>query len=281
MATNEIENIKGIGPRAAKTLLDCGFNTVEKLAKATADELSQLPGIGKSTAENMIRNAKEILASVKKPAAKAPAKKAEVKPKVKKVDKETIPKPPTVKKKTAEVSVHPSVKTPKPVAKPPAKKPAVKKPTVKPETKKLVTKKPEAKPKATVAVKKSASAPTLQAIKNARAMPKIKPKTSKGKSKVKKKVTLSKTYGIVHSVLHDASGQSTNRSVILHLHDVEMPISSYLGRKVNITYPRTNKQIIGTISRVHGKSKSRNKAVVVRFQKSVSPHIITARATLK
>ena len=267
MSTNEIENIKGIGPKAAKTLLDCGFNTVEKLAIATADELSQLPGIGKSTAENMILNAKEVLASVKKPAPKAPTKKAEVKPKVKKVDKETIPKPPTLKKKAAEVSVHPSVKTPKSAAKPPAKKPAVKKPTV--------------KPKATVAVKKGVSAATLKAIKNARAMPKIKSKTSKGKSKVKKKVTLSKTYGIVHSVLHDASGQSTNRSVILHLHDVELPISSYLGRKVNITYPRTNKQIIGTISRVHGKSKSSNKAVIVRFQKGVSPHIITAKATLK
>lgn len=281
MSTNEIENIKGIGPKAAKTLLDCGFNTVEKLAIATADELSQLPGIGKSTAENMILNAKEVLASVKKPVAKAPTKKAEVKPKVKKVDKETIPKPPTLKKKADEVSVHPSVKTPKSVAKPPAKKPAAKKPAVEPETKKLVTKKPEAKPKATIAVKKGVSAATIKAIKIARAMPKIKSKTSKGKSKAKKKVTLSKTYGIVHSVLHDASGQSKNRSVILHLHDVELPISSYLGRKVNITYPRTNKQIIGTISRVHGKSKSRNKVVIVRFQRSVSPHIITARATLK
>ncbi|MHA1551757.1 MAG: helix-hairpin-helix domain-containing protein [Candidatus Heimdallarchaeaceae archaeon] len=286
MSTNEIENIKGIGPKAAKTLLDCGFNTVEKLAIATADELSQLPGIGKSTAENMILNAKEVLASVKKPVAKVPTKKAEVKPKVKKVDKETIPKPPTLKKKADEVSVHPSVKTPKSVAKPPAKKPAAKKPAVKPETKKLITKKPEtkkleAKPKATIAVKKGVSAATIKAIKRARAMPKIKSKTSKGKTKAKKKVTLSKTYGIVHSVLHDASGQSTNRSVILHLHDVELPISSYLGRKVNITYPRTNKQIIGTISRVHGKSKSRNKAVIVRFQRSVSPYIVTARATLK
>ena len=281
MAINEVENINGIGPKAAKTLVDCGFNTVEKLAKATADELSQLPGIGKSTAEKMILNANEVLASAKKPAAKAPAKKVEVKSKVKKVDETKIPKPPTLKKKVEKTSVRPSVKTPAPAAKTPAKKPVVKKPAVKSETKKPVTKKPRAKPKATVSVKKGVSPAIVKAIERAKVMRKIKTKTSKKKVKVKKKVTLFKIYGIVHSVLHDASGKSTNRSVIVHLHEVEMPINSYLGRKVNITYPKSNKQVIGTISRIHGKSKSRNKAVIVRFQKGVSSHIITARATLK
>jgi len=267
MATNEIETIKGIGPKAAKTLVDCGFNTLEKLAKATVDELSQLPGIGKSTAEKMILNANNTLASAKKPAPKASAKKTEVKPKVKKIDKETIPKPPTLKKKAEKTLVRPSVKTPTPVAKPPTKKPAVKK--------------PETIPQKTIALKKGISAAAIEAIKKAPAMPKIKPKTSKKKLKAKKKVTLSKTYGIVHSVLHDASGRSTNRSVILHLYDMEMPINSYLGRKVSINYVKSGKQLTGTISRTHGKTSSRNNAVIVRFQKGVSPHIISARATFK
>ncbi len=276
MATNEIENINGIGPKAAKTLVDCGFNTLEKLAKATADELSQLPGIGKSTAEKMILNANDALASAKKPAPKATAKKAEVKPKAKKIAKETIPKPPSLKKKVEETSVHPSVKTPKPVAKPPTKKPVAKPPTKKP-----VAKKPEARPKKTVDVKKGISVAAMEAIKKAPAMPRIKPKTSKKKLKAKKKVTLSKTYGIVHSVLHDASGRSTNRSVILHLYDMEMPINSYLGRKVRIKYSKSDRQLTGTISRIHGKKSSRNSAVIVRFQKGVSPHIISSRASLK
>jgi ribosomal protein L35AE/L33A len=276
MAINEIENIKGIGPKAAKTLVDCGFNTVEKLAKASADELSQLPGIGKSTAEKMILSANEVLAPAKKPATKTPAKKAEVKSKVKTVDKATIPKPPTLKKEVEETSVRPSVKAPKPVAKTPSKKPAVKS-----KAKKPVTKKPVVKPKAAIAVKKGVSPATVKAIERAKAMRKIKSKVSKKKAKAKKKVTLSKTYGIVHSVLHDASGRSGNRSVILHLHEIELPINSYLGRKVSIYYAKSGKQLTGTISRIHGKSSSRNNAVIVRFQKGVSPHIVSARATFK
>ncbi len=276
MAINEIENIKGIGPKAAKTLVDCGFNTVEKLAKASADELSQLPGIGKSTAEKMILGANEVLTPAKKPVAKAPAKKTEVKSKVKTVDKATIPKPPTLKKEVEKTSVRPSVKKPELAAKTPAKKTVVKKPAVKSETKK-----PVVKPKATIAVKKGVSPATVKYIERAKAMRKIKSKTSKKKAKAKKKVTLSKTYGIVHSVLHDASGKSTNRSVILHLHDIELPISSYLGRKVSINYVKSGKQLTGTISRIHGKNSSRNNVVIVRFQKGVSPHIISARATFK
>ncbi|MCG3224139.1 MAG: hypothetical protein H7647_06710, partial [Candidatus Heimdallarchaeota archaeon] len=253
----------------------------EKLAKATADELSQLPGIGKSTAEKMILNANEALTSKKKPVTKAVTKKAEVKPKVKKVDKESIPKPPALKKKVDETSIRPSVKTTKPVAKTPLKKPAVKKPAIKAETKKPITKKPEVKPKATIAVKKGISSAARKAIEQASGMPRIKSKTSKKKLKIKKKVTLSKTYGIVHSVLHDASGRSSNRAVILHLYDMELPIYSYLGRKVSLKYAKSDKQLTGTISRVHGKKSSRNNAVIVRFQKGVSPHILSARATLK
>ena len=46
MAESELLKLTGVGPKAAKTLEDCGYNTIEKIAKATAEELSQLPGIG-------------------------------------------------------------------------------------------------------------------------------------------------------------------------------------------------------------------------------------------
>ncbi|MBY9001128.1 MAG: hypothetical protein KGD64_09455 [Candidatus Heimdallarchaeota archaeon] len=272
MVNNEIENIKGIGPKAAKTLVDCGFNTVEKLANATADELAQLPGIGKATAESMILSAKELVVPAKpvvktlakKPPTKTTTTKTEVEPKIKDLDKDTIPKPPVLKSPEEKVAVRPSVKEPKAPAKKPPAKPAAKAPAKKLDT-----------------IKKDISDAAKLAIAKAPSMPKIKPKTSSKKAKPKKKVSLSKTFGIVHSVLHDASGKSKNRAVILYLHNMELPISSYLGRKVNVVLPRTNKQMTGTISRVHGKSESRNNAVIVRFQKGVSPHIITARATFK
>ena len=281
MAINEIESIKGIGPKAAKTLVDCGFNTVEKLAKADADELAQLPGIGKATAEKMILSAKEVQGSAK-PATKAPVKKtttkAEVKPKTKDLDKDAIPKPPALKKTDAKEAVRPSVKEPKA----PAKKPIAKAPVKKPAAKKPAAKAPIKKPADKVSIaKKEISSAAKIAMSKARAMPKIKPKTSSKKAKPKKKVSLSKTYGIVHSVLHDASGRSTNRAIVIHLHDMELPINSYLGRKVNVTFPRSTKQMTGTVSRVHGKSVSRNNAVIVRFQKGVTPHIVTGRATFK
>ena len=270
MASNEIENIKGIGPKAAKTLVDCGFNTTEKIAKASADELSQLPGIGKATAEKIILNAKEVLKE-----AKPPAKKAAVKPKTKDLDKEDIPKPPALKKVAGkEEAARPSVK---PAAKAPAKTPA-KKPAAKP-----APKKPAAKPttKQVAPVKKEISLAARKAIESAPEMLRIKPKQATKKAKAKKKIKLSKTYGIVHSILHDSTGKSGNKSVILYLHDLEMPIHSYLGRKVTIDKPKTGTQVTGTISRIHGKKSSRNNAVVVRFQKGVSPHIVSAKATLK
>ena len=58
MAESELLNLTGVGPKAAKTLEDCGYNTIEKITKATADEISQLPGIGKATAEKIIESAK-------------------------------------------------------------------------------------------------------------------------------------------------------------------------------------------------------------------------------
>jgi large subunit ribosomal protein L24 len=59
----DLSLIEGIGPKTAMILKDHGFDTVEKIAKATAEELSKTPGIGQATAEKIIKNAKDSLKS--------------------------------------------------------------------------------------------------------------------------------------------------------------------------------------------------------------------------
>jgi len=126
MAESELLQLAGVGPKAAKTLEDCGFNTIEKISKATAEEIAGLPGIGLATAEKMIISAKEFKPAAKKPTAKKPTVKAEEKA----IPKPKVPKaaPAVTVKKT---EPRPSVK--EPVAKAPVtrKPPAAKKPVTK------------------------------------------------------------------------------------------------------------------------------------------------------
>ena len=59
----DLSLIDGIGPKTAMVLKDHGFDTVEKIAKISVEELSQVPGIGQATAEKVINNAKDFLKS--------------------------------------------------------------------------------------------------------------------------------------------------------------------------------------------------------------------------
>ncbi len=269
MAESELQKITGIGPKAAKTLDDCGYNTIEKIAKASADELSQLPGIGKATAEKYIESAKELVIA-EKPAAKAPVK----------ITKESIPKP-----KTPKSAVIPATKPsePMPSVKKPVEKPIVKAVVKKPAAKKPVTKAPvEKKPtkEKSLYVKTKVSVVAEKAIEAAPPMRNIKKKRGTKKTKTVKKEKISQTYGIVYSILHDRSGKSANRSVVMKLYNTEIPLPRYLGRKVIISMPNSEKQLTGTIYSIHGKKTSNDQTVIVRFKHSVSPHMISARAQL-
>ena len=291
MVDSEILKIQGIGPKVAKTLEDCGYNTIEKIVKAKADELSQLPGVGLATAEKIISGAKDIQAAEKKASAKKPAAKPAAK---KPAAKKPIPKPPA-KKPVAK----PAAKKPvaKPAAKKPVAKPAATKTTEKPIPKPKVVKtevsddgpRPSVKePEEVVAAEVSAdiikpkvTAATQIAIDKAPQQITIKKKRVKSKKKPGKKISLTKTYGVVNNIIHDRAGKTKNRSIVMKLYETEVPLEKYLGRKVTIRIPGSDKQLKGTITKLHGKRSSADKLVVVRFNHGVSPHILTARAQIQ
>ena len=300
MAKSELLKISGVGPKAAKTLEDCGYNTIEKLAKATSDELSQLPGIGKSIAEKIVASAKEFKPTAKVPTAKKPVTKVPT-------AKKPVTKVPTAKKPTAKKPVTKVLTAKKPTAKKPvtkvltAKKPAAKKPIAeskdkvipKPKipkaTPKVVVKKTDPRPsvrqpvakapvKKPVVVKTTVSEATRKAIEQGPHTFTIKKKRTK-KSKPKRLAKISTTFGVVTRILHDGPGKSKNRSVIMKLFETEIPLAKYLGRRVKINFPNSDKHLIGTITRLHGKSSSLDKTVVVRFSRGVSPHMLNAKGT--
>ena len=56
----ELEDVKGLGKKA-ENLREAGIDTVEKLAKSKAEDLIDIKGIGKTSAEKIIDSAKELL----------------------------------------------------------------------------------------------------------------------------------------------------------------------------------------------------------------------------
>ncbi|MFX1378343.1 MAG: helix-hairpin-helix domain-containing protein [Promethearchaeota archaeon] len=58
--TLKLEDVKGLGKKV-DTLKEAGIDSVEKLANSKIEELVELKGIGKATAEKMVESAKELL----------------------------------------------------------------------------------------------------------------------------------------------------------------------------------------------------------------------------
>ena len=59
-----LDDVKGLGKKQ-EVLIEAGIDSVEKLANANIDDLTQLKGIGKATAEKYVSNAKELLGKSK------------------------------------------------------------------------------------------------------------------------------------------------------------------------------------------------------------------------
>lgn len=145
----DVVDVKGVGPKTADKLKAGGFDTAEKLGKASVEEIVEL-GIGKATASKIIKNAAEVSAKAEEAPeaveaktsaeAKAPAKKAKEPKKKEEPPAEEKPKKKATKKKAEpaeEKPVEKEVKEEKP--KTPAKKP--KKQRLPPEEEVITTKK--------------------------------------------------------------------------------------------------------------------------------------------
>ncbi|MFX1326962.1 MAG: helix-hairpin-helix domain-containing protein [Promethearchaeota archaeon] len=74
--TLKIEDVKGLGKKI-DVLKEAGINSVEKLANSKTEDLTNLKGIGKATAEKFIDNAKELLQQESKKEQVEPTKKEE------------------------------------------------------------------------------------------------------------------------------------------------------------------------------------------------------------
>ena len=59
-----LEDVKGVGKKQ-DVLIEAGIDSVEKLANASVEDLTQLKGIGKTTAEKFVSSAKELLSEPK------------------------------------------------------------------------------------------------------------------------------------------------------------------------------------------------------------------------
>ncbi len=55
-----LDNLPKVGKKTKETLMKAGFDTVEKIAGATIEDLVKIDGIGKATAEKIINAAKEL-----------------------------------------------------------------------------------------------------------------------------------------------------------------------------------------------------------------------------
>lgn len=72
----KLADVKGLGKKI-DTLKDAGIDSVEKLANSKLEDLTELKGIGKATAEKFIENAKELLQPETKEGETKPTEKGE------------------------------------------------------------------------------------------------------------------------------------------------------------------------------------------------------------
>lgn len=59
--TEDLSQIPGVGPKLAEVLFKGGFETIERVAQASADALTALQGVGPKTAQKLVESAKSIL----------------------------------------------------------------------------------------------------------------------------------------------------------------------------------------------------------------------------
>ena len=69
----QLTDVRGIGPSAARALEEQGIRTVAALAKASTDKVTAAPGFGETRAAGVIAAAAALLAAAGAPQEAAPA----------------------------------------------------------------------------------------------------------------------------------------------------------------------------------------------------------------
>jgi len=64
---SDLTEIKGIGSKVQESLIEQGIQTIQTLACKTIEQLSEIDGIGPTSAKNMLNNAKDYLQEKKRP----------------------------------------------------------------------------------------------------------------------------------------------------------------------------------------------------------------------
>jgi len=106
--TYDLEDVSGIGKATAEKMRAAGFDTVEKLASSTPEDLikANIKGIGRSTAIKYINSAKSLLEKIQSETAKKASKvKEEIKEdeKLKEEASKKVEKPSIDEKKISEL----------------------------------------------------------------------------------------------------------------------------------------------------------------------------------
>ena len=70
-----VKSLDGVGKRVVTTLIEAGFDTVEKIAATDGKNLTKIKGIGKKTAERIIASAREKIAPHREDAGETKGKK--------------------------------------------------------------------------------------------------------------------------------------------------------------------------------------------------------------
>jgi N utilization substance protein A len=62
-AAPSLESLEGVGEKTRGLLVEGGFDTIDKIAASSVEELSQIPGIGEKKAHGIIESAKRLVTS--------------------------------------------------------------------------------------------------------------------------------------------------------------------------------------------------------------------------
>jgi predicted flap endonuclease-1-like 5' DNA nuclease len=60
-AASGLTSIEGVGPKTAEQLIQAGYDTIEKIAAMSDEEILAVPGIGEKTAQKILLSARDLL----------------------------------------------------------------------------------------------------------------------------------------------------------------------------------------------------------------------------